>query len=73
VTVCGDVELHWSAHDSFVVPSWMPHRHVNASGSDAVLFSATDQPLLAALNLYREEPERASYLRPAPIAPGNRP
>jgi 1-hydroxy-2-naphthoate dioxygenase len=73
VTVCGDVELQWSQHDSFVVPSWMPHRHVNASAhADAILFSATDQPLLDALGLYREAPEPASYLRPAPIAPGNR-
>jgi gentisate 1,2-dioxygenase len=73
ITICGGVELHWSEHDSFVVPSWLPHRHINASSSsDAILFSATDQPLLEALNLYREEPERATYLRPAPIAPGNR-
>jgi gentisate 1,2-dioxygenase len=56
VTVCDGVELHWGPHDSFVVPSWAPHRHVNASADDAILFSATDRPLLAALGLYREEP-----------------
>jgi 1-hydroxy-2-naphthoate dioxygenase len=73
VTVCGDVELPWTAHDSFVVPSWMSHRHINASSdSAAILFSATDRPVLEALALYREEPDVATYLRPAPIAPGNR-
>jgi gentisate 1,2-dioxygenase len=71
VTVCGDVELHWSAHDSFVVPSWMPHLHVNASKrDDAILFSATDRPLLEALKLYREDPPGPG-VRPAPIFPGN--
>lgn len=57
VTLCGDVELRWTEHDSFVVPSGVPHAHLNASASaEAMLFSATDQPLLQAMGLYREEP-----------------
>jgi gentisate 1,2-dioxygenase len=71
VTVCGDVELHWSQHDSFVVPSWIPHRHRNASQrKDAILFSASDRPLLEALQLYREDPPPGN-LRPVQIFPGN--
>ena len=73
VTVCGTTELRWSAGDSFVVPNWTKHRHVNASStSDAVLFSATDRPVLVALGLDREDPEPATYVQPAPVAPGNR-
>ncbi len=73
VTICGDVELRWTAHDSFVVPSWLPHRHLNASSTDgAILFSATDRPLLEAIGLSREDPDPATYRRPAPIAPANR-
>jgi gentisate 1,2-dioxygenase len=56
-TVIGGQEVTWSAGDSFVVPSWTWHRHLNrTSSTDAVLFSATDAPLLRALGFYREEP-----------------
>ncbi len=55
-TVVGDTELRWSKHDSFVVPNWMEHQHFNETASQAILFSATDAPLLSALGLYREEP-----------------
>jgi len=73
VTECGEKKLHWSAGDSFVVPNWMRHRHLNASGaSDAILFSVTDRPLLDAIGLYHEDPESTTYLKPAPVAPGNR-
>jgi len=47
----------WGEKDVFVVPSWAVHEHVNASASeDAVLFSFTDQPVMRALGLYREQP-----------------
>jgi 1-hydroxy-2-naphthoate dioxygenase len=54
--VIGDVELPWSAKDTFAVPAWAPHRLVNSSASEeAVLFSVSDEPMLAALGLLREE------------------
>lgn len=49
-------EIAWGEHDVFVVPSWAPCQHINASRSDdAVLFSYTNEPVLRALGLYREE------------------
>ena len=39
-------------HDVFVAPSWQPVRL--EADSDAVLFSYSDRPVLAALNLLRE-------------------
>ena len=48
--------FEWEQGDSFVVPLWHAHRHVNGSASEeAILFSMTDAPMLKALGLYREE------------------
>lgn len=56
-SVIDGVRLDWSAKDIFVVPSWATHEHVNLSADDdAALFSFTDQPVMTALGLYREEP-----------------
>jgi gentisate 1,2-dioxygenase len=45
----------WEERDIFVVPSWAPHEHANASESeDAVLFSFHDLPVIRALGLYAE-------------------
>ncbi len=53
----GDQRFDWETGDSFVVPLWHPHRHVNGSASEeAILFSMSDAPVLKSLNLYREEP-----------------
>ena len=42
--------------DTFVVPLWYAHRHMNRSSSEeAILFSMSDAPALKALDLYREE------------------
>lgn len=71
-TIVGDVELNWSARDSFVVPNWMWHQHVNRSVSaDAILFSSTDAPLLTALGMYREEPVASGAMRPYPAVPAD--
>ncbi|HXP93714.1 MAG TPA: cupin domain-containing protein [Candidatus Binatia bacterium] len=60
-TIVDGKELDWSDRDAFVVPNWAKHAHVNRSQSDeALLFSVTDEPLLAALGLNREDPEDAS-------------
>jgi gentisate 1,2-dioxygenase len=49
----GDKQFEFDIHDVFVVPSWEP---VALSASrDSVIFSYSDRPVLAALNLLREE------------------
>ncbi|HET6500824.1 MAG TPA: cupin domain-containing protein [Amycolatopsis sp.] len=56
VTVVNGTEISWGEHDIFVVPSWASYQHVNASRTeDAVLFSYTNEPVLRALGLYRDE------------------
>ena len=49
----GDTEFSFAEHDVFVVPSWQPVR-LSALG-ESVLFSYSDRPVLAAVNLLREE------------------
>lgn len=50
--------LDWDERDSFVVPPWTWHRHINRSkDKDAILFSMTDRPILESLGLYRTETE----------------
>jgi len=52
----GEERFDWKAGDSFVVPLWYPHRHVNGGASEeAILFSMSDAPVLRSLGLYREE------------------
>lgn len=49
--------LTWSEHDTFAVPGWTVHEHVNGSPSQpAILFSFTDEPVMRALDYRREEP-----------------
>jgi len=55
-TQIGERRFDWRQGDSFVVPLWYPHRHLNSSSSkEAILFSMSDAPVLKALDLYREE------------------
>lgn len=55
-TVVDGTVLEWSERDAFAVPNWARHHHVNRSRSDeAILFSVTDEPLLAALGLLRHD------------------
>lgn len=49
----GDSTFSFEQHDVFVVPSWQPVQL--AATSESVLFSYSDRPVLAALNLLREE------------------
>ena len=49
-------EMAWEEADFMVVPNWSWHRHRNTSDTEpAILFSATDRPLMELLGLYREE------------------
>jgi gentisate 1,2-dioxygenase len=55
-TQIGGRAFDWEQGDSFVVPLWHDHRHVNRSPSEeAILFSMSDAPALKALDFYREE------------------
>ena len=50
----------WVEGDTFVVPSWAWHEHVNGSDrEDAVLFSFTDRPVIEAFGFYRESAHEA--------------
>jgi len=56
ITQIGGRSFEWEQGDSFVVPLWHQHCHLNRSASDeAILFSMSDAPVLRALDLYREE------------------
>lgn len=53
--VDGEV-LTWGPKDIFAVPGWSTHRHLNASRShEALLMSYTNEPVLKALGMFREE------------------
>jgi gentisate 1,2-dioxygenase len=55
-TVIGGQSFHWCKGDTFVVPLWTWHEHANDSVSEeAILFAMTDEPILQAFGLYREE------------------
>jgi gentisate 1,2-dioxygenase len=55
-TQIGERRFDWEQGDSFVVPLWYNHRHLNCSSSEEViLFSMSDAPVLKALDLFREE------------------
>lgn len=69
-TMVGETALEWKHHDSFVIPNWAWHEHINGSQSDeAILFSVNDIPVLNAFDLYREEPENSLHAVAAPQVP----
>ena len=52
----GDSDIAWEQGDCFVAPSWHWIEHRNGSASaPACLFHLTDEPVLTALGLWREE------------------
>jgi gentisate 1,2-dioxygenase len=54
-SVIAGTPFDWARGDVFVVPPWAWHEHANATSADALLFSATDEPVMRGLGLYREE------------------
>jgi gentisate 1,2-dioxygenase len=56
-SLVGGQRLAWEDKDVFTVPTWTFHEHVNTGNRPAFLFSFTDQPMMKALDLYREEAE----------------
>jgi len=62
--------MDWTTHDSFVVPNWAWHEHVNRSKTqDAILFSVNDTPIVSAFGHYREEPENTFRSMAVPAVP----
>ncbi|MPZ13863.1 MAG: cupin domain-containing protein [Chloroflexi bacterium] len=59
VTVVGDKRFEWNKGDCFTVPNWQWHAHEQRGSAPAMLFSAHDQPILEAFDLYREEREES--------------
>jgi len=56
-TMVGDKKLSWEDKDTFCIPGWAFHEHVNESPTEpAFLFSYTDTPVMKALGYFREEP-----------------
>jgi len=56
-TIVNGTRLAWGPGDTFSLPTWVWHEHVNDSDiEEAILFSVSDMPVLRALDLYREEP-----------------
>lgn len=47
------LRFDWGKRDTFVIPSWVPHRH-HAPNGDAVIFSFSDRPVQKKLGLWRE-------------------
>jgi len=59
-SLVGGRRLEWEGKDTFTVPTWTFHEHVNSGDRPAFLFSYTDAPVMKALELYREEPAAGS-------------
>jgi gentisate 1,2-dioxygenase len=55
VTTIDGEAYSWTQGDIFIIPPWRSHRHENSADTEAILFSVSDWPAMAALGLYREE------------------
>ena len=54
-SVIDGVRFDWQRSDTFCVPNWCWHEHAAGPDGDAVLFAASDAPILHALGVYREQ------------------
>jgi gentisate 1,2-dioxygenase len=54
-TIVGNTRHDWQDGDTFTVPFWQSHRHINNTGSAAILFVMNDRPVMDAFGFYREE------------------
>jgi gentisate 1,2-dioxygenase len=56
ITIVGDQKLEWEPGDVLAIPHWTWVHHENRSATEpAFIFSSTDQPILEAFGIYREE------------------
>ncbi len=58
-SIVGENTYKWEAGDVFVVPGWVWHEHENTTSDDAILYSISDQPIIEAVGLYREQRKKA--------------
>lgn len=56
VTIIDGVRVEWRERDTFALPGWAVHEHVNLDDEPALLFSFTDDPALRALGFAHEQP-----------------
>ncbi len=54
-SVIDGLRFDWQTSDTFCVPNWCWHEHSAAPNEQAVLFAASDAPVLQALHVYREQ------------------
>ena len=54
-SVIDGVKFDWQKSDTFCVPNCCWHKHAASSGQEAVLFAASDTPVLRLLHVYREQ------------------
>ena len=59
-TYAGDKALAWRPGDMFVVPNWAWHHHHAGTHGPVTLFSASDEPILAAFGHLRQEADSAA-------------
>ncbi|WP_206922422.1 cupin domain-containing protein [Alicyclobacillus suci] len=63
-TVINGVKFSWKKGDTFVIPNWAWHEHVNTGSQGAYLFSTNDLPVMEALHLDKTEahPEKRQVI-----------
>jgi gentisate 1,2-dioxygenase len=54
-TVIDGQAFNWTEGSFVALPAWAMHEHANTGDEDAILFSIHDTPVLAAMDLLREE------------------
>jgi gentisate 1,2-dioxygenase len=57
-TIVDGKVVAWQERDTFALPGWAIHEHVNSGNEPAILFSFTDDPTLRALGFYHERSEK---------------
>ena len=56
-SIVDGVTIDWGPRDTFAIPGWAVHEHVNDAGDEpAILFSFSDEPVLRGLGYLREAP-----------------
>lgn len=60
-SVVDGARFDWEKSDTFCVPNWCMHEHVASEAGQAILFAASDAPILEALHVYREEALEAGH------------
>jgi gentisate 1,2-dioxygenase len=57
-TIVDGKPVAWQERDTFALPGWAVHEHINSGSRPALLFSFTDDPTLRSLGFYQEQTEK---------------